>query len=326
MAKLSTTFAGLQLSSPVVVSSSGLTSKSHNLLRYEQAGAGAIVLKSLFEEQIDKDIDHMYSGVDYPEAMDYLQAYVKNNALDNHLTLIKEAKEVLSIPVIASINCFKKDSWVSFAKDIEKAGADAIELNYMSIETDLDAPYGAAEKELIQMVESLCKQTSLPVTVKLPKYFSNIVRLVRDLQIVGAKGVVLFNRTYAMDIDVKNLRVKAGNIFTRPEDIEDPLRYTALVHGGVPGMDVALSTGAHNTEGVLKAILAGAKAVQMCSNIYHEGEELITKVNRELEQWMDDHKYYTIDEFAGELAAKDNELNAMYLRTQFMKYYSGHKR
>ncbi|KGL52794.1 hypothetical protein HQ29_03860 [Porphyromonas canoris] len=325
MDKLSTTFAGLQLSSPIIVSSSGLTSKSHNLLRYEQAGAGALVLKSLFEEQIDSDIEHLYGGADSPEAMDYLMAYVRDNALENHLTLLREAKQVLSIPVIASINCFKKDSWISFAKEIEAAGADAIELNYMSIDTSFSSPYGAMETECIEMVDALCKQTKLPVIVKLPKYFSNIVRLVHDLKKVGAAGVVLFNRSYAMDIEVESMRVKSGNIFTRPEDIEDPLRYTALVHGAIPDMDVALSSGAHDTQGVLKGLLAGASAVQMCSSIYRDGEGLITHVLGELIRWMDRHKYYNIKEFMGHLSAKDDELSAMYLRTQFMKYYSNHK-
>lgn len=325
MSKLSTTFAGLRLSSPVIVSSSGLTSKSHNLKKYEDAGAGAIVLKSLFEEQIDSDIDNVYGGMEYPEAMDYLQAYVKDNALDQHVQLIREAKAALSIPVIASINCFKLDSWVSFAKEIEDAGADAIEINYMSIETDFNKPYGSMESECVKMIESLCKESRVPVIVKLPKYFSNLSHLARDLQIVGAKAVVLFNRSYAMDIDIHQVRVKAGNIFTRPADIEDSLRYTALIRGSVPGIDLGLSTGAHNSEGVIKSLLAGASAVQMCSNIYHQGEGLITKVNQELEEWMNQHGYYSISEFIGELAANDSELNALYLRTQFMKYYSNHK-
>ena len=199
MNKLRTTFAGLNLKNPFIVSSSNLTNSAQKNKKWEDAGAGAIVLKSLFEEEIEAEADWMNAGA-HAEELDYLQAYHRAHRLDEYLHLIKETKALCTIPVIASINCYRLTEWTDFAKQIEQAGADALELNIMSIPTDVDYEYGAFEREHIEIAKKIKQTVSIPFIVKLGKNLTNPLPLIHQLYAQGAAGVVLFNRMVTPDI------------------------------------------------------------------------------------------------------------------------------
>ena len=319
---LAVTYAGLSLPSPIVVASSGLTNKVSKLRRFQEAGAGAVVLKSVCEEQLEKETASLATDMDYPEAADYLQHYVKSNALEQHIQLIREAKQALDIPVIVSINCYKSDTWMDYATTLVQAGADALELNVMRLEADATHTAGLAEKELVDIVAQITKVVRVPVTVKLSKYFANVCALTRDLKIAGAAAVVLFNRLYAYDIDVEKEEIVAGEVFSTPSDLLDPLRFTALLRSQVVDMSIAISTGVRNGKDLVKCLLGGANVAQYCTAIYQQGEKAITDSLSYLDDWMCQKKYKGVEEFTGKLAATNVEKLNMYLRAQFMKYFS----
>jgi dihydroorotate dehydrogenase (fumarate) len=322
MANLQTSYLGLLLKNPIIVSSCGLTGNIQKLVEIEQAGAGAVVLKSLFEEQITAESNKLLADSDHTEANDLINNYVRDNNLDNYLTLIKSAKQKLTIPVIASINCYTANEWISFAKKIEEAGADALELNiyYLPIDKNEEAEY--FEKLYISIVEKLKALIRIPVTIKLSNQFTNILRLVYKLQNAGANGVVMFNRLYEPDIDIKSLEIKAAEVFSTPSDIRHTLRWVGLVSSQITQIDISASTGIHSAEGVIKQLLAGAKTVQICSVLYKKGIPELSKIIKEVEEWMKNQKYTDIKSFRGKLNYAHINSPEVYERSQFMKYYS----
>lgn len=324
MADISTNYAGLSLSSPVIVGSCGLTNKAHKVKQYEEAGAGAIVLKSVFEEQIEAEASSLTQMSDYPDALDYLRHYVSNNALSTYTDLIKQCRDQLTIPVIASINAYKSDTWVDYARTLVEAGASALELNVMRIDTDLDLAAGATESSVVRMVSEVTKAVKVPVIVKLSKYITNLCKYAHDLHNAGAAGVVLFNRMYMPDIDINKEEIIVGNVFSSPRELFDALRYSALVRGTTPKLSIAVSSGVRTGEDAVKAILAGANAVQLSTVLYQEGVSAIREINALLDHWMDEKQYHNIPEFCGRLAATRVDHFNVYQRSQFMKHYSSY--
>lgn len=322
MIDLKTQYAGLTLRNPIIVGSSGLTINPERNKEFEKAGAGAIVLKSLFEEQIEMQGDTMIDTSAYPEALDYVRQYVKANHVNKYLELIQATKEICTIPVIASINCYKADVWIDFAKQIEIAGADALELNIFFLQTDLSYSYEENRQLYIDIVRRIKETVSIPIIVKLGKHFSNIPHLVNDLKVNGANGVVLFNRFYQPDIDINNLQLVSGNVFSSHSDLSDTIRWTALVSGKVPGIDISASTGVHDWEDVIKCLLAGASTIQMCSSLYTHGGAIISQVLTCVEEWMNQARFKSIPEFRGRLNYSNIPDPAIYERSQFMKYFS----
>ena len=325
MALLETNYAGLKLKNPLIIGSSGLTNSAKNNKKLEEAGAGAIVLKSLFEEQINIQGDILMQSSDFPGAADYIRGYVKANQIESYLSLIRETKSLCTIPVIASINCYKAGTWTEFAKQVEEAGADALELNIFYLCTDLNKPANELFDLYISIVEKTKKLISIPVIVKIGKGFSNIPGLVNRMNLHGAKGVVLFNRYYSPDIDINKLQIISGEVFSSPSDLSDTLRWTALVSGIVPKISIASSCGVYKWEDVVKCLLAGASAVQVCSTVYKNGAEIIPVMLKGLENWMNDKKYISVSEFQGKLSFTNAESPSMYERSQFMKYFSDKK-
>jgi len=321
MVNLNTQYAGLQLKSPIIVGSSGLTRNPSKSKEFEDAGAGAIVLKSLFEEQIEMQIEHM-DAFDYPEADDYLRSYMKNNQLNDYLDLIKRTKEVCTVPVIASINCYKSDAWIEFASEIEKAGADALELNLFFLSTNLTHNGPLVRDLYIDVIKKVRKAIKIPFTVKMGRNIGNVTALVYALQANGADGFVLFNRYFQPDINLNKIELIPGSIFSSPIEIGDTLRWTALVSGKVPNVSLAASTGIHNWEAVAKCILMGASAVQMCSAIYQQGTKVIPESLEKLSHWMEEQNFQNINQFKGLLNAAKMDNPTIYERTQFMKYYT----
>ncbi len=322
MTDLKTKYAKLTLRNPIIIGSSGLTINPERNKEYEKAGAGAIVLKSLFEEQIEMQSDTLMLNEYYPEAEDYIRTYAKMHQINNYLEIIQKTKALCSIPIIASINCYKADSWIDFAKQIELAGADALELNVFSLETNLTYNVENAYNMYIRLLRRVKETISIPIIIKIGKYLGNVPALVNILKANGADGVVLFNRFYQPDIDINSMQLVSGQVFSHHSDLSDTIRWTAVVSGKVPGISIASSTGIHDWEDVIKCLLAGATTVQLCSAVYTHGSEIISQILTCMEEWMHMMNFQSVDEFRGRLSYANIANPAMYERVQFIKYFA----
>ena len=324
MITLETTFAGLKLKNPFIAASSGLTNSVSKIVELENAGVAAIVLKSLFEEQIENHSEKLSQITDYPEAGDYINTYIEMNHMGKYLDLIRSAKEKCSVPIIASINCYKSAKWIDFAKTIQDAGADALELNLFVLNA---GEFGDSylEDTYVNIVREIKKVIHIPVIIKMAKNISNLPGLISKLKSLGADGVVLFNRFYQLDIDINSMEITSGPVFSSPMDFSDTLRWTAIVSGRVPDFDIACSYGVHSWEDAIKGILAGASSIQLCSVLYEQGVDVVTNMLTCLEEWMDQNNYSRIEEFKGKLNYANIKSPYMYERVQFMKYFSSYK-
>ena len=319
MSHLETTYLGLKLKNPVIVGSSGLTSSIEKIKKIEEKGAGAIVLKSIFEEQIKFEAGNIAQESESPEAWDYVNYYVKNNTVQEYLDLIKEAKKEVNIPVIASVNCVSAKEWIGFAKSIEEAGADAIEINVYVLPNDKNAPSEKYENLYYDLAEKLKEILTIPFAFKLGSQFSNLVGFIQKLHV---PGVILFNRFYAPDIDIDNLKFTSSEVFSSPADIRSSLRWVGIISSKITGVDIAASTGIHDGHAVVKQLLAGATAVQVCSTLYKNGIDHLESIIKELEAWMDNHGFDNISEFRGKMSYTKIDDPLVYERSQFMKYFS----
>ncbi|MDR1555514.1 MAG: dihydroorotate dehydrogenase-like protein [Tannerellaceae bacterium] len=322
MISLMTKYAGLGLRNPLIAGSSGLTSNPEKIKEYEKAGIGAVVLKSLFEEQIEMQSVSLLKESDFPEAAAYVHEYVKANQVNQYLELIKKTKASCTIPIIASINCYKVDAWIDFAHQIELAGADAIELNVYYMDTGLVYDYEANLAVYVNIIRKVKEVVSIPVIMKIGKSFSNIPAVVHLLKANGADGVVLFNRFYQPDININTMQIVSGNVFSNHSELSDTLRWTAIVSGKIPDISIASSTGVHDWEDVIKCLLAGASVVQMASALYTHGPEIISQILVCIEEWMNQMQYHSLSQFKGRLNYAQTESPNMYERAQFMKYLS----
>lgn len=325
MATLETTFAGLKLKNPIIVSSSGLTDSAVKNQKLCEAGAGAIVLKSLFEEQIRMEADWMGDPSMYPEGSDYLMGYIRQHKLGEYLQLIKESKRLCDIPIIASINCYQDADWIDFAKQIEEAGADALEVNILSLQTDVQYAYGSFEQRHIDILGHIKRTTKLPIIMKLGDNLTNPVALINQLYANGAAAVVLFNRFYQPDINIEKMTQTTGNVFSNEADLSKSLRWIGIASAAVDKLDYAASGGIHSPEGVVKALLAGASAVEICSVLYQKSAAIIEEYNDSLAVWMDRQGMENIKQFKGRLNMKDPKGINTFERTQFLKYFASHE-
>lgn len=325
MSNLATTFAGISFKNPIIVSSSGLTDTAAKCLALEKAGAGGIVLKSIFEEQIMQQYDR-YSDPANAEGNDYLNTYLKANSLSAHTTLIREAKRLCTIPIIASINCSSPNEWVEFAQTVEEAGADAIEVNIMEIQTTLDYTYGSYEQKHLQILADIKRHTRLPIIVKLSQQLTAPIALINQLYAGGAAGIVLFNRPYRPDINIDNGNFTVGEMWTRPSDICDALRWTGIASARIPQIDYAVSGGVHDGWAVIKAILTGASAVEVCTTLFWNGPQRIDIMKQQMMQWMEERGLHTINQFRARMNAYAAEGSHLFERTQFMKYFSSYRK
>lgn len=325
MDRIKTKYLGLELKSPVILSSSGLTSTLQRIKDAEAAGVGAVVLKSIFEEQILNEVAHVDSYNDYPEAADYVRTYVQENRLGLYLKLIEDAKQQCGIPIIASINCRQAGEWVDYAQVIEAAGADALELNIFLLPTDKETSSDEIERNYLNIIERVKEAVTIPLSVKLGAGFTNPLAIVREIYYRNVKGVVLFNRFYPTDIDIEKMTVKAGDIFSHSSELANVLRWTAFVNGSLPLIDIAISTGVHTGADAVKAMLAGASAVEVASVVYEHGLEAVGRINGFVDDWMRRHDFQTTRDFIGRMNASNISNPMLYERTQFMKYYSNHE-
>jgi dihydroorotate dehydrogenase (fumarate) len=324
MSKLNTHYLGLELSSPVIAGSSNFTSSVESIVEAEAAGAGAVVLKSLFEEQILSQAGSLSVHGGYPEADDYLAWYTRSNTIDNYLDLISTARKKVKIPVIASINCYSGEGWTDFACKVEKAGASALEVNVFYMPVDMHQSGSNAEKFYFDLVSDLKKKLKIPISVKIGYRFSNLLNVAYQLHNHGASGVVLFNRFYEPDFDINNLKVIAAPVLSNPIEKRYVLRWVGMVSALNIDMAISASTGVYTGEDAIKYILAGANTVQVCSALYKKGFSVITNINETIKKWMIDREFSSISQFRGMLNYRNIENPAVFERTQFMKHYSSY--
>jgi len=326
MVNLEASYMGLTLKNPIIVGSSGLTNSVENIIEIAKNGAGAVVLKSLFEEQIKHSASStiMQNEFDnaYPEAEDYIRNYTRENDVATYLKLIEESKKAVDIPIIASVNCISNTEWIKFAKQIEDAGADALELNVFVLPSDPNHDAAQNEAVYFDIVQKVLEVVKIPVALKISHYFSALAKTVTKLSWTGVKGIVLFNRFFSPDIDIENLEIKTTNVFSSPSDIAISLRWIAMMSSHV-SCDLAASTGVHDGKALIKQLLAGAKAVQIASVLYKKGFKEIGLMLENLENWMERKNYSRLDQFIGKMSIAEAENPAAYERVQFMKHFSG---
>jgi dihydroorotate dehydrogenase (fumarate) len=320
---LTTSYMGLKLKNPIIVSSSKLTGSIDSLVKCQNAGAGALVLKSVFEEQIKfeaessvKDTDFMYYY--FPEAKEKVLGLSVDTKLDRYLEFVRKAKQNLDIPVISSINCKSADDWTKFSKLVQDAGADAIELNIAVFPFNSSQTSNDVEDIYLQIVDGVLENVSIPVSVKLSPYFTNVCNVVNSFVKKGVSAVVLFNRLFRPDFDIDTLEPISDNDFTSPEDFRESMRWIALMYGNDVGCDLSASTGIHDYAGVVKQLLSGASAVQICSTLYMNGLEQIDVLLTGLESYMKKNGYNKLGDFRGK-AVPDTSSLLNFERIQFMK-------
>ncbi len=324
---LSTTYLGLKLRSPLMPSASPLTRELDEIKRAEDAGAGAVVLPSVFEEQIrheTAELDVMLEkGTEsYAEALSYFpQVGEYRVGPDDYLVLIQQAKRAVRLPVIASLNGTSVGGWTEYARQIQQAGADALELNIYYIPTDPELPGAAVEKTYLDILRRVKAAVTLPVSVKLGPYFSNMAHMARQFEAAGADGLVLFNRFYQPDIDLENLEVEHSILLSTPQARRLPLRWIAILYGRVR-CSLAATSGIHTAYDALKMLMAGADVTMLCSVLLRKGMAQIAVIEQEMKRWMEEHEYASVDELKGSMSQLKCPDPTAFERAQYMRLIS----
>ncbi len=321
---LSTTYLGLNLKNPIVPSASPLSHSLDGMKRLEDAGAAAIVMYSLFEEQIAHEaaeLDHYlnYGRESYAEALTYFPSPQEYNAgPDEYVELVRKAKQSLGIPVIGSLNGISTGGWINYAKNIEDAGADALELNVYYIPTHFDVTSSEAEDRYLEVLHAVKRTVKIPVAMKLSPFFSAMAHMAKRLEYGGADGLVLFNRFYQPDIDLEVLEVKPNVNLSTPDAMRLPLRWIAILHGRVK-MSLAATSGIHGAEDVIKVVMAGADVAMMCSALLKNGPTHLARVLTDLDHWLLEHEYTSIRQMKGSMSQKSVVDPAAFERANYMK-------
>jgi len=330
MVDLTTTYLGLKLKNPLVASASPLSEKVEIVQKLEQAGISAVVMYSLFEEQIiheSLELDHyLNSGSEaspefssfYPQTGNYTltpETYIEN---------VKKIKKAVSIPVIGSLNGVSTGGWIKYARKIEEAGADALELNLYYLPTDPDLTSVKLEETYVTLVRDVRKSIKLPIAVKLSPFFTSIPNIARRLVDVGADGLVLFNRFYQPDLDLENLEVVPNLVLSDSNDLRLPLRWIAILYGHVKA-DFALTSGIHTHEDVLKAMMAGASVAMLTSELLQKGIGRVPALLADVENWMGEHEYESIQQMKGSLSQRTVKEPAAFERANYMKVLNSFK-
>lgn len=326
MADLTTDYLGLKLRNPIIAGSSGLSNTVKGVKEFEEKGAGAVVLKSIFEEEILYEYQDILKEANEQQLdldqFDYYDYHIKGEKLDKYTHLIADSKRSVSIPVIASINCVYSHEWTAYAKQLEAAGADALELNMFFLPSEFDRTTAEKEKVYFQIIEKIKKVVTIPIALKISYYFSNLGPMIQQLSESGIAGLVLFNRFYSPDFDIDKLEVVSSNVFSNPSDLSISLRWIAIMAERV-NCSLAASTGVHDGAALIKQILAGADAVQVVSALYNNGKDHIGTMLASLEDWMAQKEFNRLSDFRGKMSQARSSNPALYERVQFMKYFGG---
>jgi dihydroorotate dehydrogenase (fumarate) len=327
---LTTTYLGLKLRNPLVLSASPLSEKLDNLKKAEAAGAAAVVLHSLFEEQIrseSAELDHhLEHGTEsFAEALSYFPAASEYRlGPEDYLEHIAKAKAAVGIPVIASLNGAAVGGWTDYARKMEQAGADALELNIYYIPTDHDLTSVQVEQTYLDILRAVKSVVTVPVAVKLSPFFSSMANMACRLDAAGADGLVLFNRFYQPDINLETLEIEHSILLSTPQARRLPLRWVAILYGSVRA-DLAATSGIHNAGDAIKAIMAGAKVTMLCSVLYKQGFDQIRVILSDMARWMEEHEYESVTQMRGSLSQKNCPEPTAFERAQYMRAISTYK-
>jgi dihydroorotate dehydrogenase (fumarate) len=320
MADLSTTFMGLKLPTPLVVASSSLSNRVENFQAAEASGAGAVVLRSLFEEQIEAAESELEEKLSVaadsnPEARSYLPP--QRIGPHEYLRLVERARKAVRIPVIASLNCAAPGSWSGYAAQIEGAGADALEVNIYSIGADPDLSGEELERQYLEIFQSVRSTVKIPIALKLSPFFTSLAHVARRFDAAGANGFVLFNRFLQPDIDLDRMALHSSMQLSQPNEMLLPLRWIAILYGRVKG-DLAASTGVHDASGVVKQLLAGAQVVQLAATLIRNGVSHLATLRNGLDEWMERGRYSAIPDFRGTLSQREAKDPRAFERAQYV--------
>ena len=326
MADLSVDYMGFKLKNPIIVGSSGLSKNSGGIQKIQAAGAGAVVLKTLFEVGIERESDIIEEGYQHPdvhtEAHDLVHTMNYEHAMSSYIDLIKGAKSDTEIPIIASINCYKPEKWIEYAERVEAAGADGIELNLSYFSNSTEEVAQTVEDAQVEILKSVIANTKLPVAVKIGPYYSSMANFVQRLSFNGAKAVIMFNRFYKVDIDLEKFEFVSGERFSRPVEMSTALRWVGLLSGKIDTQLVG-STGIKSGEDIIKMTLAGAVAVQVASAFYENGISHIGKLLNELNEWLDKQGFEDINLIRGRLNQEKLKHQKFWSRHQYIKTITG---
>lgn len=329
MSDLSTRYLGLELKNPLVIASSGLTAGLQGIQNCANSGVGAIVLKSLFEEQINADVTALRNAAGefaqaHAEAFDYLEGYAQACGPQDYLHVVRDAKKSVAIPIIASVNCMTAERWPQYAAQLEAAGADALEVNIGFLANSMELSSNAVEERYLKILQAVKAQVKIPVALKIGPYFSSFAHLAQQLGTgpQAADALVLFNRFYRLDIDVDKLQVTAGNPYSSSDEIHTSLRWIMLLAGKLDSQ-LAATTGIHSGKDVAKQLLAGADVAQLCSVIYDKGFGQVQVILDQLQSWMQEQGFDSIDAFRGRLSQKQSSDPESYERLQYIKGLTG---
>ena len=324
---LTCSYMGLELRNPIIAGSSGLTSTLDGIISMDKHGAGAVVIKSIFEEEILLDVKKqikeaekdplIYSALS--ETLDYIDLHIREDNLGKFLKLIRDARKAVSIPIIASINCISAEDWTHFTRRMEEAGADALELNIFL--NPAGFKNNEIEKAYFHIIEKVLATVQIPVAIKISKYFTRMGLTVKALSETGISGIVMFNRFYKPDIDINKMNIVSAPLLTTPEEQYETLRWMAIMSGKVD-CDLAASTGIHSGEDVIKMLLAGASVTQVASTLYKNGPEVINRMLETIRKWMSNKGFDSIEQFRGKITQDYAVDPAAFERMQFMKQFS----
>jgi dihydroorotate dehydrogenase (fumarate) len=321
---LSTKYLGMNLRNPLVPSASPLSDNVDNIKRMEDAGASAIVLHSLFEEQITREREalahHLEHGTEsFAESLTYLPATVPFRVgPEGYLNKIRKARESVAIPIIASLNGISIGGWVDYARKMQEAGANALELNVYMIPTDPARSAAEIEQTYLDILKAVKSVVSIPVAMKLSPYFSSMAGMARRLDEAGADALVLFNRFYQPDVDLEALEIRPNVLLSTPQALRLPLRWIAILYGRVKA-DLAATSGVHSGHDVLKVLLAGANVAQLCSVLLQNGIGQIRKIEKEMTEWMGAHEYESVAQLRGSMSQKNCADPSAFERAQYMQ-------
>lgn len=327
---LTTTYLGLNLRSPLVVSASPLSEDVENIKRMEDAGAAAVVMHSLFEEQLRSDRyelhHHLTQGTDsYAEALTYFPepAHFRIGP-EEYLKHLSKAKEMVKIPIIASLNNSSVGGWTDYAKQIQQAGADALELNIYYVPTDMELTSAQIEQTYIDILSAVKTAVTIPVAVKLSPFFTNMANMAKRMDHAGADALVLFNRFYQPDINLKTLKVEPNVLLSTPQAMRLPLRWIAILYGHI-NANLAATSGIQKGQDVLKMIMAGANVTMICSVILRHGIDHIRIIEREMREWMQEHEYESVQQMQGSISQKHCPDPTAFERSQYMRAIQTYK-
>ncbi len=320
-----TKYLGLEIDSPIIVGSCGLTNDINNLQKMEDAGAGAVIIKSVFEEQIIYDIKRNLSMMaptdNYGMSYEYVASHVSDDSLGKHFELISEAKKRLHIPVVGSINCYSFENWMTYTQRFQDAGCDAIELNMAILPYETDLSCEDVDRLFSNIINTLRKSVSIPVSVKVSQNFTDMANFMQRLSWTNVNGITMFNKPLNVDIDIDKMEMTHAPSLSTPDEIYNTLRWVAILSKKLR-CDISASTGVHSAADVVKMLLAGAGTVQVVSCLYKNGVDYLRTLNDGLRSWMAEKGFESVSQFRGKMAVKANDDASMFFRTQFMKHFA----